>query len=623
MVLTELNELYEHLEKEATDYHHVFSLFKNVRDKKNELKQYEEGEKAQWEMDCFNFTVNNGNIKHRYSKTNNEGALLFFPDIMKFSDMELEYIEHRFNKTTNSFLKARYAHILWESPRKHINYAKSAIDAYLDLIRIFEKRDKKDPTAHIGVDIVTFMETASFIGFKINYHTNEIRSEIKRLVKTFNLNSSSAFIMRIKLIEHMLELKKDYPLKFLTPFPKVCNDFGLRLFDKKDFHGAIDIFKTGEKVDKKLGKKTYDWYGNIAKSFEGLMNGKAETDLASIYFCQNAIEYYKKAKDRKKTKELEEKYEQLKGKQRFQKIEQEIDVTKFKKICEDYAERLCKEKPERIITSLMLDKGLLPTFKNMEKRAIKEAKISVIAQIMPMSITDQNGHTVEHFVSDDEKKHYHILRQFGWDIQLEKRILIDTIFLKIVKEGKIDIFAIIKFFKEKSWFGKTISKNIPRGKITYNWLNLIVPSLNEYFTQMQIYFSEKSYIPNFILAIDSLTLKIEGLIRDICTFSKITTFIQTKDSKSRNITMEKDINWLLHEESIKTVFDEDDLLFFKYVLIEKSGLNLRNKVAHCLMDYSEYHITHVNLLIMVLFRLGKYDFVNKITKKKNTNKRKR
>jgi hypothetical protein len=51
------------------------------------------------------------------------------------------------------------------------------------------------------------------------------------------------------------------------------------------------------------------------------------------------------------------------------------------------------------------------------------------------------------------------------------------------------------------------------------------------------------------------------------------------------------------------------LLLFKYVLVEKAGLNLRHKIAHCLMSFPEYNTTYMHLLILVLMKLGKYDFV--------------
>ncbi len=85
----------------------------------------------------------------------------------------------------------------------------------------------------------------------------------------------------------------------------------------------------------------------------------------------------------------------------------------------------------------------------------------------------------------------------------------------------------------------------------------------------------------------------------------------TKDNKGRSIVREKDIHALLYEEPIRKLFDEDDLLFLKFLLVEKAGYNLRHKVAHSLMLFQEYSINYMHLLILALLRLGKYDFVKK------------
>ena len=173
----------------------------------------------------------------------------------------------------------------------------------------------------------------------------------------------------------------------------------------------------------------------------------------------------------------------------------------------------------------------------------------------------------------------------------------------------------IGFLKKHSWFGKTISKTMGNGKqIKYNWLNLLAPALNEYFYQINNHFVNPSYLPNFVLSIDSLTLKIEGLIRDICQFCGVTTFYLTRDAKNREIAREKDIHALLYEEEIKKLFDEDDLILFKFLLVEQAGYNLRHRVAHSLMLFQEYSIDNMHLLILALLRLGKYDFVEKEAK---------
>ena len=158
-----------------------------------------------------------------------------------------------------------------------------------------------------------------------------------------------------------------------------------------------------------------------------------------------------------------------------------------------------------------------------------------------------------------------------------------------------------------SWFSTNISKQLPNEKILeYNWLSLLAPSLNEYFLEIDYFLYSGNY-PNMILAIDSLTLKLEGLIRDFCRLIDIPTCTLRSD-KAGNIVEEKNINALLHESKLEQFLGKNDLLFLKFLLIEKGGYYLRHKIAHSLMTYSEYGMDHMHLLILALLRLGKYNF---------------
>jgi hypothetical protein len=47
----------------------------------------------------------------------------------------------------------------------------------------------------------------------------------------------------------------------------------------------------------------------------------------------------------------------------------------------------------------------------------------------------------------------------------------------------------------------------------------------------------------------------------------------------------------------------------KFVLSEKAGLNLRNKVAHGLMDFNEYNFDLVVILFSLIMKLSKYTFI--------------
>ena len=76
--------------------------------------------------------------------------------------------------------------------------------------------------------------------------------------------------------------------------------------------------------------------------------------------------------------------------------------------------------------------------------------------------------------------------------------------------------------------------------------------------------------------------------------------------------MSTEPNALLREDAIKKLFDEEDLLFFRFLLIEKCGYNLRHQIAHSLMSFQEYNCDYMHLVILALLRLGKYDFTQNI-----------
>ena len=610
---TDLKSLCNHLEKNATDYkysHQIGNLFQKLRDLKHKENKSDEAEKAQWEVDFFNFMIEEGKLKPMFTGTNGKGEIIEYPSLDRFDDRTYEYLIGRLDSTSNPLLKARYSHILWCSPKKHAKYAKMAVDSYLELIKIYETKDLKEPQEHYGLDVLKAIKNAYSIACQAKYKADIIKSELRRLVTRFNFKSSSSFALRANLIKLMLKDKRRFLKEDFLEFENICWQISESLTESGNIHGAIDMLELGEKVDQKLGKKTHNWRERIAESYETLMKqAEKGNNLASLTFCQQALENYKKLEDKDKINELEKKYSELKNSMKLAEFKKEIDLTEHIKRCREIAQKVVQNDPDEIIKVLMLDKNLLPKYKDMEKIAEEHSK-KFIAQ-HPTEILDQSGHPAQHFSDEDEKKYYGILQQYNWELKLNKIHLINEIFFAAIRENKLSTNILLRFLNKYSWLGKNISKKLANQTIKYNWLNLIAPSLHEYFLQMRYCFANPNYSPNLVLSIDSLTLKIEGLIRDICQFSGVTTFYMTKDKKGRSIAREKDIHALLYEEPIKELFDEDDLLFLKFLLVEKAGYNLRHKVAHSLMLFQEYSINHMHLLILALLRLGKYDFVKK------------
>ncbi len=322
---------------------------------------------------------------------------------------------------------------------------------------------------------------------------------------------------------------------------------------------------------------------------------------------QSAIENYKQSKNTSKVEELEKIYAKLKNELQFKEIEVKIDLTKYIEECKVKASSIAqKYSGEQIIEILMADKKLLPEYNailNLTKQLLTEHPLQTI---FPTTLYDEQGHVAQHFGTSGEIEYYHLLHQYRMSLENFNMPFIYLIIKEAFAQKKLTYSVLMEFFKKRSWFGKTFARNIQNQAIPYNWLYLLAPSLYEYFRQMDYHYTTGTY-PNLVLCMDSLILKIEGLLRDLLLYSGVTTFYSTQDKSHRTIYREKDINALLHEEKVKDLFDADDLLLFKFVLLEKAGYNLRHKVAHSLILREEYRIDSVHLLLLILLRLARYD----------------
>ena len=389
-----------------------------------------------------------------------------------------------------------------------------------------------------------------------------------------------------------------------TRIPELCNSFAREL---EDGHKSITMLDLGEKVDQKTGLVTCCWKQLIGEAYEKMMiANKEKNKLVALEFCQRALKYYKQVKNTNKIDELEGVYNKLKGEIEFPQFKIELNLQEYIEDCEKQAKAISQLPAFDIIRFLMVERKLLPTYRQMEKAADVLIKSS-LKSVVPIQIFDAKGHTVEHFNTEEEIKYFYLLRQYKWYLETNFLPLISIIILQTVKENKLTFSFLMDFFKNYSWFGKTLTRKSQNKEISYNWLNLLAPSVFEFFSQTEYSLSSGNN-PNLVLCIDSLVLKIEGLLRDLCNYSGITTFAQKRYAKGRIIYNEKDLNALLHDKRMVNLFDEDNLLFFKFVLVEKAGYNLRHKVAHSLIGYEEYQVGFSHLLLLLLLKLGKFDF---------------
>jgi hypothetical protein len=218
-------------------------------------------------------------------------------------------------------------------------------------------------------------------------------------------------------------------------------------------------------------------------------------------------------------------------------------------------------------------------------------------------VYDINGNVKE--LTDEAGLEHEIHKNY----QLAFAISVLPVFIRTMQTGvfnfKISYNHLYLYLHQNSWFGQKLPKMKLTAKDeneTYNWLDLMAPALLNFFMQLEASFLLGSENPfsNYVLAIDSLTLKFEGALRD---FVRLVGGSSSKFKKEE--IKEMLLEDLLNSEIAKKQFTDNDITLFKMVFTNK-GDNIRNNVAHCFYKADDYRLEMICKIFLCILRLGKY-----------------
>lgn len=596
----------------------IRKLFKPLTDEIDPDTNQEIIRLAQIEMDVQNFQINDNRLSPMMTGTNAKGEYIEYPSLKNWTNTDFEYIIKRQKVTKNQELKIKYTHLLWLSPKKHLIYANTALKEYLKKIKIANKIVWEKPNFGEVFDLKRTIDNAFYLAISTSQPTEveKIKKIIIAITRNFRYDSDKTH-MNISLIRLMLSNPKIFKQGDFKNLDKACQKYAEK---QNSSHSKIEILSVGERVSKKLGIKTTIWNEQLAKLYEDLSRQREDgTNLAALHFAQDALTYYKKLKNKSKIKELEDWYKHLKQTMKLGIISHDFDVTEIVKELKRLASEVVKKQPNHIIAFLIYSPLILPSYQELYDETIKRKKENGFQFLFGTTLFDQFGHTSAHFNDEEEKIHLSIMQGFDFRVKLSSIFLLREIIFNSIKENKLSAFSILHFLRHHSWLGQDITITHVEGEEkVFNWLQTIAPGINDFFSQVYFMYQNPINVPNYTLAIDSLSLKIEGILRDICELQGVTTFFQTEDSKGRSIIKEKDINTLLREDTLRQTFSKEDFMLFQFLLVEKAGWNLRNKVAHTLMRSAEdYNLGQMLLLIVVILRLSKNEYAPK-SKQNNT-----
>jgi hypothetical protein len=609
--LNTIDELYEFLET-VEDYGEKNTFINDFSDLRNLYKNKGEDEianKVQLELIASEFFIVKGELRGKYQFKDSTGMLIESPDIKSLDEKDFNYFKKRILETKNPFLKARYNHLLWQSSIKHLDYLYDAINNYFISVDELERKDLQFPEKHFGLGIKSIIRAVIYLSQKAKLKDdfiNNIKEKVRHFIFNFNFESSSFFIVRADLIETSLEYKKFFGKDFFIGMDGECERVSEKLKLKQNPEGQIVILDIASRVSKFLNNGKHTKYiENIAFIHQSKAEKLAQGSeyLTALHFADLAIIKYKEIKKQEKIDHLLKQIIEWKQKLNFKRIETSIPANEeYETYKTDLLNNFSKLSGEELLLAISFSPSLIPESESVIRVSESLLQERRISSLFPIEIIDHYGNLVQKFTTEDEKKKYNQLTMYNWMLKNFQLPLLRNIIFTAIQEERLTLNYLIEYFSKYAWYAKPYLKQLPNGsKIEVNWLSLVYPSLREFFSKVGEMINKKEGT-DFILAIDSITLKLEGIIRNYCEILDIPVFYD-KDG----LRLQKDINQLLKEEKLSKQVSPDDILFLEFLLIEKVGYNLRNRIAHSLVFFQEYGFDLMVLLLMALIRLSGYE----------------
>lgn len=201
-----------------------------------------------------------------------------------------------------------------------------------------------------------------------------------------------------------------------------------------------------------------------------------------------------------------------------------------------------------------------------------------------MDVYDNNGnpHNKEEY---DQKRETDDAFQIGYAVSFIAPMMRSL--RPLIEKGSFTAEEILDYLSQ-TWLGKermpvtTILKKSPE-----TWLDIIRPSLTLLVNEITKEITSKDgYKGDYVCAIDSLTMKVEGCIRDACRHLGIPT-IQASNNEELLDKLLKKLSEARTETSDQVISKPAHRMLC--CILGKPGMDLRNSIAHgftCCADYN-------------------------------------
>lgn len=539
------------------------------------------------ERKCLTYNLNNGELKSNVQVTDVNGHIIK----NELKENEIGYLKTRLDQTGNSGLKARYTHLLWQET-KHNKYAGIAIDNYIqNITKIKADEIREIPKMLSAILFISkntkqrqeqAKETAIAL---VNGLPNWFKTNILNSILEHNILSKEELNQIAEEVPNWIE--KDNPTSYFLNKNKL--EAGLRLYNS---------------LELPLNRL----YELLAQNEDLIIKQHPEdTDFVKYISIGAKAKYFRLAGKTEEAEECFKKYNRLKQTVKLGKVSTQLGDKETEMFNEylNMKSGVILEMPTDIILALFSINEDILVDPNKNEEYAKESIKKSIWELFSTSVFDINSNFTN--LKDSEKIDKEKIRNYTISHGIQCYCLFYKVFIEGILCGKLNYYKIFEYLENHTWYGVKFKRGMADNEIDQNstWLNMIAPGIHNFIAQFELsILMNTNKISNFILALDSLTIKFEGALRDFIRLSGGNT-----STSKRGEIKEQLLEELLDNSITKKYFTEKDIELFKYTFTQK-GVNLRNNVAHSFLQFSDYKLQTVSLVFLCILRLGKYTFKN-------------
>lgn len=529
-----------------------------------------------------------------------------WPDTSGYGEAEYTYLKHRFQSTRNLYLKSEYGLFLYL--RKQASRPEEVAALVQVLFELSQQYFELETSGEASKHYVVYAVQSLALAFRIaasrqrdlavaphlpilvdyivatQQRWDATRTGTPMLLGTF----TSLVAEQVALFQVAGKLPE-----FLTKNRQLIETLGTHYR-----YGAMELAQATASVVRLAKLDARPWQLLVAEQYEKLAEEALATgNSAAVSFTQQGLRLYQELGETAAVERLSRQYQELRTSFELNTVVTQVPAEQVRAQAEEIQQQVAQGTEAQIVLLI----AATPMFATIQSvRDYEETATKSFTDLFPTTVEDKHGNPIQIFETEEEKQQFRILNAYGVLSQLGTQTLVQLM-LAAYKAGKLNQSGVMAYLAD-SWLGQPRPvREHGATSLTYP-LRLLESGIRIIFQELSRWRAGETDDPDFIAATDSLVLKVEYILRYMCDLLGVTTFRPKKDG----IVHEKLLEELLRD--LTAYLDPEDLFFIRFHLHEKAGQNLRNRVAHGLLDDNEYGVEKAFIVLSIILKLASYEF---------------